>query len=272
MIKVYKEEDLKQGSEEWLNLRRKYGTASEASSACEVSPWIPKSRLQLWELKHGELEIKQNFAMSIGSQYEDSALEWYERESKKFFLPLCIVDDETFGMPLMASLDGQQYYGGTEIVEIKVPLNGCESPLWLTVLNGEELPLQYRMQMEQQMMLSKESFCNFVVYDWKNKDGQYIVYQSDPEIRETILDGWKEYFKGKPEAGPLDIVKRDDKVWLETTTKWIACKGLVDEYTKELKNLRHDLIYMCDNQSHQGNGVRCRRNNKTGTWTVGEIK
>ena len=33
---------LPQGSDLWLETRRKYGTASEAAAAMGVSPWIPK--------------------------------------------------------------------------------------------------------------------------------------------------------------------------------------------------------------------------------------
>ena len=34
---------LPQGSDLWLETRRKYGTASEAAAAMGVSPWIPKT-------------------------------------------------------------------------------------------------------------------------------------------------------------------------------------------------------------------------------------
>lgn len=272
MIKTIHEEDMPQGSDLWLETRKKYGTASEAASACEVSPWIPKSRLQLWEMKNGELEVKQNFAMQIGHQHEDEAKEWFQKEVKKLFEPICIIDDETYGLPLMASLDGREVFGGTEILEIKVPLNGGCSPLWAEMENDEELPIQYQMQMEQQMMLTGETFCNFVVYDWKNKRGLHRVHPTNPELRERILEGWREYFKGKPEPGPLDIVKRNDDDWVAKTNKWKELKALVDKYNKELKETREELISICGDQSFQGNGVRCRQNNKTGAWTVGGIK
>lgn len=272
MIKNIKEEELPQGSQEWLDTRKKYGTASEAASACEVSPWIPKTRLQLWELKNGELEVKQNFAMQIGHDHEDEAKDWFQHESGKMFEPVCIIDDETYGMPLMASLDGQQVFGGTEILEIKVPLNGGCSPLWAIMEDDEELPIQYQMQMEQQMMLSREESCHFMVYDWKLKRGICRIHNSNKELRQTILDGWTEYFKGKPEAGPLDIVKRDDEEWVKLSSKWKESKNLTEKYTAESKALRQELIDLCGSQSYKGNGVRCRQNNKTGAWTVGATK
>ena len=272
MIKTMKDTDLPQGSEIWLETRRKYGTASEAASAMEVSPWIPKTRLQLWELKHGELEIKQNFAMKIGHDYEDEARDWAQQLLKKVYEPVCIIDDETFGVPLMASLDGQEVFGGTSILEIKVPLNGGCSPLWATMECDEELPENYRIQMCQQMMLSGETQCEFVVYDWRRKEGKHRTYYFDKALQARILDAWTLYFVGKPAAGPKDIVKRNDDDWMKATDDWTVLKVELDELTTKLREAREKLITICDGQSFQGNFVRARRNNDTGAFTIGKIK
>ncbi len=272
MIKTYTDEELPQGSKEWLEVRRGYGTASEAASACEVSPWIPKSRLQLWELKNGELEIKTSFAMQIGNDYEDEAKAWFQDYSGKLFEACCIIDDETYDMPLMASLDGRQVFGGTEILEIKVPLNGGCSPLWAAMENEEELPLNYQLQMTQQMMLAGEDFCHFCVYDWKLKKGLARKFPLKLTLVAQIVDGWAEYFKGKPEAGPKDIVKRDDADWMRVSQEWKAMKAQADSATKELKELRAQMIKLAAGRSFQGNGVRVRKNNDTGAYTVGKIK
>ena len=98
---------LAQGSDLWLETRKKYGTASEAAAAMSVSPWIPKTPLQLWELKHGELDVRKNFAMTIGNEFEDEAREAFQNEFGKVFEPCCIVATVD-GMPLMASLDGKE--------------------------------------------------------------------------------------------------------------------------------------------------------------------
>ena len=271
-IKTVKDTDLPQGSEIWLETRRKYGTASEAASAMEVSPWVPKTRLQLWELKNGELEIKQNFAMKIGHDYEDEARDWAQHLLKKVYEPVCIIDDETFGVPLMASLDGQEVFGGTSILEIKVPLNGGCSPLWAIMECDEELPENYRIQMTQQMMLSGETKCEFIVYDWKRKEGKHRTYHFDEELKGRILDAWILYFAGKPQAGPKDIVKRNDPEWLLATETWKDVKTAHEKLTKELGAAREYLIKTAEGQSFQGNGVRARRNPESGAFTIGRIK
>ena len=265
--RLYTDESMPQGSELWLKFRRKYGTASEAASAMGVSPWIPKTPLQLWELKNGELEVKQNFAMSIGSEFENEARESWQHHHGSVFEPCCVVD-EVEGLPLMASLDGRQKWSGSEIVEIKVPLNGSESPLWKTMLNDEELPFQYQIQMEQQMLLSGEDQCNFWVYDRHNKEGLHRIHKTQPELREDILSSWKEYFKGKPEPGVNDIIKREDQEWGELAFFWKMAREEKQLQEGRMETMKKELIELCDGQSHQGAGVRVRHNPDKDRWTI----
>ena len=267
-MKTFTEQQLPQGSEQWLQLRKQYGTASEAASAMGVSPWIPKTPLQLWELKNGELEIKMNFAMQMGSEKEDEAREYYQNMSGKIYEPVCIVG-EIEGLPLMASLDGKEVFtGGNSIVEIKCPLKGSDSPLWLTMIEERELPLQYQIQMEQQMMLAGVDECNFFVYCFHNQIGIHRVHMSNPGLRKDIIAGWKEYFKGKPKPGPKDTVKRDDDKWKNLAKEYKGLKQLKDDADARLKELKKDMIYQCDGQSMKGAGVRCRQSEKTGNWTI----
>ena len=72
-MKIYSEKELPQGSKEWLKIRKMHGTASEAASVLELSPWTPKTPLQLWQVKNGKLKIKLNEAMKIGNELEDEA-------------------------------------------------------------------------------------------------------------------------------------------------------------------------------------------------------
>jgi putative phage-type endonuclease len=264
---------LPQGSDLWLETRRKYGTASEAAAAMGVSPWIPKTPLQLWELKNGELTIKTNFAMTIGNEFEDEARESFQNFAQAVFEPCCLVA-EVDGMPLMASLDGKETWsksGKSEILEIKVPLNGSESPLWKTMMNGEALPHQYEIQMEQQMMLAEQDKCHFWVYDRHNKEGAHRIHDSNPELRETILAAWKEYFKGKPEPGINDILKREDEQWKELAFWWKEARDEKMLHEHRMEGLKAELIQLCEGQSHQGAGVRVRYNTDKDRWTITKI-
>jgi len=269
-MKTYKEEELAQGSEPWLALRKKYGTASEAAAAMGVNPWVPKTPLQLWELKNGEREIKSNFAMENGNRYEDEAREAYQSMTSKLYEPCCIVDTID-GLPLMASLDGKQIGGGS-ILEIKVPLNGSCSPLWAEMENDEDLPIQYQIQMQQQMLVSQESKCEFWVYDWKNKRGLHRTIDCDTGMQQQIKDAWKEYFKGKPDAGDKGVVARSDKEWHKATTDWDSANKALKAAQKLVKAYRETLIDLCSDTSYEGNKVQCRKNTATGGWTVRNVK
>ena len=271
MIKYYKDDELPQGSQIWLDVRKKHGTASEAASACGVSPWIPKTPLQLWELKNGELTIKMNFAMQVGHDTEEEAKIAFQEKIGKIYEPICICDDETYGLPLMASLDGREVFGGTSILEIKVPLKGSDSVMWEHTLAGD-LPIQYQLQMTQQMMLSGETECHFWVYCRFTKQGLHVVFPMKEDIKKMILDGWKAYFVGKPEPGPKDIVKRDDDAWKKAAFEFRENKKLMAEVKAEQEMCRQQLITLCEGKSHKGSGVRVRVNHDTQKWTITESK
>ncbi len=269
-MKIYTEEQLPQGSKEWLEVRRQYGTASEAAAAMSVNPWVPKTPLQLWELKNGERVITSNFAMENGNKYEEEAKNAYQHHSGKLYEPCCITSiiDE---LPLMASLDGRQV-GGTSILEIKVPLNGSCSPLWDEMENNGDLPIQYQMQMQQQMMVSEEKVCEFWVYDWKHKKGLHREIKQDLTIQAEIKEAWRSYFKGKPEPGSKDVVKKTDPEWIACAKKWDAANAAVKKSQIEVKEYRAALIELCEGKSYEGAKVRCRKNNETGAWTVRNVK
>lgn len=270
-MKIYSEEQLPQGSEEWLKIRRIHGTASEAASVLELSPWTPKTPLQLWKVKNGELKISENYAMRVGSETEDEARELFEKESGKTYVPVCITD-EIQGLPLMASLDGMERGKGNSILEIKVPLNGSCSPLWASMECDEDLPIQYILQMQQQMLLSKQSQCNFWVYDRKNKRGLHRIVKQDKKVQQQIIEGWAKYFEGKPEAGDKDVIERDDQDWINLATLWKSAKADADAATKLQKELRQKLIDLCDGRSYKGNQVQVTKNNNTGAWSIRKVK
>lgn len=261
MKKTYSEYDLPQGSDEWLAVRKKHGTASEAASACEISPWKPKNRYELHQLKQGNMKIDMNFAMAHGHKYEYEARVAIQNRLNKIFEPLCITN-EIEGLPLMASLDGMEQITGSSILEIKCPLKGCESPLWKAMHAGEELPMQYQMQMTQQMLLADVTECHFWVYCAHTQQGKYRLFKQSPNLTRQILDGWKEYFKGTPEPAKTDIVTTDDHDWKRLSNEWLAIKNQVDDWNNQLKCVREELLKLADGQSFKGGGVTVKYNDK----------
>ena len=72
-MKIISNEDLPQGSQEWLDVRSKYGMASEVGALLGVSKWDPKTPLALWNIKNGITTVEVNYAMEHGNKYEDEA-------------------------------------------------------------------------------------------------------------------------------------------------------------------------------------------------------
>ena len=261
MKHTYTEEQLPQGSEEWLKIRKDYGTASEAASACEVSPWNPKNRYELYQLKQGDLKVKVNFAMQHGNHYEQEAREAFQHQFNKLYEPECVTN-EIEGLPLMASLDGREVMTGKSILEIKCPLKGNESPLWNTMIENGELPIQYQLQMTQQMLLSGVKSCHFWVYCAHTKTGMYRKFNMKQTLLKQLINGWKEYFKGIPEPAITDIVVEDTEEWNSAAYDWIESKERADKATYLLKGAREKIIELADGQSRKGNGVLVKINDK----------
>ena len=261
MKKIYSEKDLPQGSEEWLDVRRNHGTASEAASACEISPWKPKNRYELYQLKQGNMKIDMSFAMAHGHKYEDEARMAIQDRLNKIFEPICITN-EIEGLSLMASLDGMEQITGESILEIKCPLKGCDSPLWDTMYRGEELPIQYQLQMTQQMLLADVTECHFWVYCARTSQGRYRLFKQTPSLTRQVLDGWKEYFKGVPEPAKTDVVATSTHDWNRLTDEWLGIKAQVDDWNRQLGCVREELLRACDGQSFKGNGVTVKYNDK----------
>jgi len=270
-MKIYTDKQLPQGSKKWLEVRNQHGTASEVAAVLELSPWTPKTPLQLWKVKNGEIKIKLTDAMRIGSETEDEARKLFENITNTKYKPCCITDTIN-GLPLMASLDGMERGKGNSILEIKVPFSGSCSPLWANMELDEELPMHYVLQMQQQMLLSKQNQCSFWVYDRKNKVGLHRIVKQDKKIQQQILNGWAKYFKEKPIAGDKDVIVRDDKEWFDIAKAWKKAKDDVDKATIKQKQLRQQLIDLCDGKSYKGNQVQVNKNNNTGAWSIRRIK
>jgi len=261
MKKVYTEDELPQGSDEWLEIRKKYGTASEAAAACEVSPWNPKNRYELYQLKKGNMQIDMTFAMAHGHKYEDEARQFIQDKLNKVFEPLCITN-KIQGLPLMASLDGMEQLTGNSILEIKCPLKGCNSPLWKAMVDKAELPIHYQLQMTQQMLLAEVDECHFFVYCAETKQGQHRVFKKNKKLVKQLLNGWEEFFKGEPIPATTDVVEINTKEWNDLTNDWLVAKHKADEAAKELDDIRVKLLEVCNGQSYKGNGVIIKYNDK----------
>ncbi len=251
--------ELEQGTEEWLNFRKSHCMASEAPAVLEENPWFPMTQLQLWELKTGLKVVEVNEAMRRGSELEPRARKALEQAKGKKFPP-CVVTREIDGIPLGASLDGFNKV----VLEIKIPKLGEKSQLWLRLMDGLSLPMQYQIQCQQQLLVTEAKELWFWVYDPISNKGIIQTILPDEKLQKKIIKGWKKFYpyleKGKaPPASKKDFVTRKDSEWLSTAKRWAVLNKKIAALAGEESILRDSLIALADDQSCEGGGIRFKR-------------
>lgn len=183
------EHNVPQGSPDWLALRAKYFTASEAPAMMGVSPYM--TRTELMQQKHTGLVHE----VASGTQRifdKGHAAEATARQIAEGFL----VEDlypvtgslEVDGLPLLASFDGLTMDGGTV----------WEHKLWNVQtaqhidIHGEP-PMHHVWQLEQQLLVSGAQRAVFTTSDGTQNNCCHCEYTSVPERRAALIAGWKQF-------------------------------------------------------------------------------
>jgi putative phage-type endonuclease len=177
--------DVQQGTTAWHALRAQHYTASEAAAMLGVSKY--QSRADLLRQK----------ATGIAPDVSDSQQRIFDRghtaEADARPIAVEIIGEELYpctvtravdGMPLLASCDG-------------ITLD--DKILWEHKLinqelrQGKELDIHYRVQIEQQLLVTGAETCLFMASDGTEEDCVYVWYDTDPELRQRIIDGWEQF-------------------------------------------------------------------------------
>ena len=270
-MKIIKDKDLPQGSQEWLDVRSGCGMASEVGALLGVSKWEPKTPLGLYKIKTGEIKIETNFAMEHGNKYEDEAREMFEDEMGGQWEPVVILTEDE-SVPMGASLDGWRKDDNT-ILEIKCPLKGATSDLWIEVAETGRMPEQYWLQCQQQMLVAGATKLYFWVYDVKNTSGLLQIVKADKKAQDSITEAWTKYWAQQPpEALREDVLAVDDEAWLVKAKQWREVKAKLDGLASTEKLLREDLINISKGQSCIGGGVQLKHSEAKGRVNYSKIK
>lgn len=180
--------DLVQGSPEWLAYRSTHNNASDAPAMMGVSPYKTRSEL-IHERATGlskEVDAGTQRRFDDGHRFEALTRGLAEEIVGADLYPVTgSIDD------LSASFDG---------------LTMCETVAWEhKTLNDEiraadtvaDLGLHYRVQMEQQLMVSGAVKCLFLATRWSDDntllEERHFWYESDPALRSQIVAGWAQF-------------------------------------------------------------------------------
>lgn len=180
---------LAQGSPEWLAHRAKHFNASDAPAMLGCSPY--KSRRQLLrEVKTGltpEVDAAAQKRFNNGHRLEALARPLAEQVVGE---PLYPVTGTNGGFS--ASFDGL-----TLAEDAAFEHKALNADLRAAFQTGADLPLHYRVQMEQQLLVSGAERVLFMASDWDGAgnliEEHHRWYLPDHDLRGTILDGWARF-------------------------------------------------------------------------------
>lgn len=186
--------NLVQGTPEWHAHRAKHFNASDAPAMMGCSSYKTRSEL-VKELATGlgqEVDASTQRRFDDGHRFEALARPLAEEIIGEDLSP-CVGTNGKFS----ASFDGLTFMHDVAL-EHKT-LNKALREAMAEGCTGEDLSLQYRVQMEQQAMVSGCERILFMASEWTG-DGQLIEerhcwYYPDPELRAQIIAGWEQLEK-----------------------------------------------------------------------------
>lgn len=185
------EHDLIQGSPEWMAHRAQFFNASDAPAMMGCSPYKTRTQL-LHELHTGltpEVDAATQRRFDDGHRFEALA-----RPLANAIIGLEVYPVVGSSGKFSASFDGLTMCE-TIAFEHK-SLNAELRSLMLPHTTGLDLPLQYRVQMEQQCMVSGAERVLFMASKW---DGDTLIeerhcwYESDFALAADIDAGWEQF-------------------------------------------------------------------------------
>ncbi|MDQ7745412.1 YqaJ viral recombinase family protein [Hydrogenophaga pseudoflava] len=202
--------DFAQGSPEWHQHRATHFNASDAPAMMGCSPYQTRTEL-LARMKTGisaEVDAATQRRFDDGHRFEALARPRAER----------IIGDDLYPVTgsrgeLSASFDGLTLDGSTafEHKSLNDDLRRAIPEGDLGIGDSEvggALPLQYRVQMEQQMLVSGAARVLFMASKWDSDsvtliEERHCWYESDAELRAKIVAGWEQFAKDLAEFKPF---------------------------------------------------------------------
>ncbi len=186
--------DLVQGSKQWLEVRKQHFTASEAAAMLGLSKYTKRSEL-LEQKATGvtpEVTEQQQRLFDKGHKVEELARVIAEAFIQEELYPATITN-EIEGLKLLASMDGLTMMGD----------RGWECKMWnaefAEMVKNDIVPDTHWPQLEQQMLVSGAEKILFTVTDGTEEKREQVWYESVPERRAQVINGWKQ-FKADLEA------------------------------------------------------------------------
>ena len=203
---------MQQGTNEWLEWRRKGIGASEASAIMGKCPY--STPYSVFMDKTGRVKaFEGNFATMRGSELEAKIRSRYELLTMETMEPACAVHPKY--EILRASLDGLRS-DGKLILEIK-----CAGVETIEMAKNGLVPDHYMIQVQMQLLVTGADLCHFFVYNEKLGDHALVEVSPNLELQAEIvlkvLDFWHRHIviDVPPPLTDRDLKIIDDNPLLE---------------------------------------------------------
>lgn len=187
--------NLVQGSPEWHAHRDTHDNASEAPAMMNCSPY--ESRAELIKRRatgiKPEVSDAQQGRFNDGHRFEALCRPLAEEIIGQRLYPVTGSEDEG---RLSASFDGLTM--DESIGYEHKTLNAQLRQVMVDGATGADLPLMYRVQMEQQCMVSGAATILFMASKWQNDalvEKRHVWYETDPALAELIRASWAQLEK-----------------------------------------------------------------------------
>jgi putative phage-type endonuclease len=186
-----KQHTLEQGSPAWHAHRLQHFNASDAPAMMGCSKYKTRTQL-LHELKTGlspDVDAATQRRFDAGHRFEALARPLAEEIIGEDLYPVVGTEGE-----LSASFDGLTM--DESIGFEHKTLNDELRAAMVDDCDGGALPLAYRVQMEQQCMVSGATRILFMASKWDGDDlieSRHCWYESDQHLADDIADGWAQF-------------------------------------------------------------------------------
>ena len=177
-----------QGTEAWHELRAKHGTASEASAMLGLSKYQSRNDL----LKQKATGVTPDVTPAMQALFDKG----HAAEAKARPIAEAIMGSELF--PCTATDDGAQYlasFDGIDMMEAEVWEHKMNNQALMTAIRDNAIPDTHWPQLEQQLLVSGAEKALFMCSDGTAENMAHTWYESIPERRQQVIDGWAQFDK-----------------------------------------------------------------------------
>lgn len=183
-------ENIVQGTEAWLAIRKSHSTASEAPAALGKSKYTSRTELMNQKVSGIGKEID-----SFTQVLFDSG---HQAESQARALAEKIIQDDLYQVTATLDIEG---------VSLLASFDGCtidESAIWEHKLFSKslaedvragKLDPHYTIQLDQQLLISGANKCLFMTSDGTEENMAWCWYEPSQEKFDALVSGWKQFHK-----------------------------------------------------------------------------